>query len=98
MTSKNEGLPVVLIEAAQFGVPALSTKVGGVSDFISDNETGFLVERSPNAIAKRILALLNDSELVNHVKVKVKSMAEERYSVSHYVLSIENIYIELVSG
>lgn len=42
MSSKNEGMPVVIVEAALRAVPTLSTSVGGVSEFIQDGKTGYL--------------------------------------------------------
>lgn len=43
LTSTSEGLPLVLLEAMAMGLPVLSTNVGGISDLIEDNVTGFLV-------------------------------------------------------
>ena len=41
--SESEGLPVTLMEASSFGVPAIVTDVGGVSEIVLDGETGFLL-------------------------------------------------------
>ncbi|MDR2578003.1 MAG: glycosyltransferase, partial [Chitinispirillales bacterium] len=43
-----EGLGVVLIEAAEYGLPIIASGVGGIVDVIRDGETGLLVnEKSP---------------------------------------------------
>ena len=42
LTSDNEGTPVALIEAAAAGRPAVSTRVGGVSDIVIEGESGLL--------------------------------------------------------
>lgn len=42
----------------------LATRVGGVSDVIRDNETGFIMEEhSPDGIAGNILRALNHAHL-----------------------------------
>lgn len=42
--SKSEGLPVSMMEAASFGVPILSTNVGGVSELVCDGFNGWLLD------------------------------------------------------
>ncbi len=42
--SFSEGLPVSIMEALSFGIPVFATKVGGVSELVS-NENGRLIER-----------------------------------------------------
>lgn len=41
--SSREGLPVSVMEAFSFGVPALCTDVGGCSEMIRDKENGYLL-------------------------------------------------------
>ena len=41
-TSRSEGLPVALIEAAAAGLPVVATDVGGVSELVAHERTGFL--------------------------------------------------------
>lgn len=42
--SKSEGIPVSIMEANSFGIPALATNVGGTSELVS-KETGWLINR-----------------------------------------------------
>jgi glycosyltransferase involved in cell wall biosynthesis len=44
LTSLNEGFGLVVAEAGWYGKPTLSTKSGGVNEFIIDGVTGFLVD------------------------------------------------------
>jgi glycosyltransferase involved in cell wall biosynthesis len=46
--SAHEGLPVVLMEAASFGIPLLATDVGGVREIV-DRRTGHVVSASASA-------------------------------------------------
>lgn len=44
LPSRDEGTPLVLIEAMLCGRPALVTEVGGMPEWITDGETGFIAE------------------------------------------------------
>lgn len=43
-TSYSDGMPNVVLEAAAAGLPIIASNVGGVSNLIKNNETGFLVD------------------------------------------------------
>jgi len=42
LTSRFEGMPIVILEALSEGLPILSTPVGGIPDMITDGVNGFL--------------------------------------------------------
>jgi len=44
MPSLTEGLPVVLLEAMQAGVPIVASKVGGIPDVLAGGHAGLLIE------------------------------------------------------
>lgn len=59
-----EGLGVVLIEAMQYGLPVISTEVGGIPDAVVNGETGILVpEKNSEALASAIEKLEQNPEL-----------------------------------
>ena len=64
MSSRFEGYPMVLIEAAQFGIPSIAFDIlTGPSEIISPNYTGYLVEDGDyKEFANRILNLISDKE------------------------------------
>ncbi len=51
----------VIAEAMAYGRPVVGTRVGGIPEVISDQESGFLVERGDTkALAEKILALIEE--------------------------------------
>jgi len=66
ITSRVEGGPKALLEAAASGVPLVSTRVGMAPEFIADGENGFLcdVEDIEGLVQKSSL-LLTDKQLSN---------------------------------
>lgn len=63
-TSVSDGTPVSLLEAMSSGLPCIATSVGGIPEWIVNNETGLLVPPgSPEKIAHAILSLARDPDL-----------------------------------
>lgn len=65
MTSKHEGLPMVLLEAQACGVPAIAFDCPyGPREIIRDGKTGYLVQYDDNqSFINRISALMDDEDL-----------------------------------
>lgn len=66
MSSKFEGLPMVLVEAQTFGLPIISYDCpNGPNEIIKDNFNGFLVEnQNIDQLANKILELANSPQLL----------------------------------
>ncbi|MGS0683086.1 glycosyltransferase [Shewanella sp. 125m-7] len=65
LPSKNEGLPIVILEALSFGVPCLASKVGGLPEVLIDK---YLVDSGPdfiNEFSMKAVALLSSESSVN---------------------------------
>lgn len=61
LTSRFEGVPGVLVEAAMAACPAVTYPVGDVAEVVVDGETGVIVaEATPAAVAGAVAALLAD--------------------------------------
>lgn len=58
-----EAFSLVTLEAAACGVPILATPVNGVSELLSDGQSGFLISQEPHTIAERLRLLGVDPAL-----------------------------------
>lgn len=60
-TSETEGIPVSMMEAMSYGIPVISTNVGGVHEIVKDEYNGYLLDANPTAesVAKKITAFYN---------------------------------------
>jgi glycosyltransferase involved in cell wall biosynthesis len=91
--SSSEGLPVSMMEAMSFGIPVLSTDVGGVKEIV-DQSTGLLVKA--DAEVEEIALLLNDfstSQLASkEAHENIRQAWKEKFSAAHnYPAFIEKL-------
>jgi glycosyltransferase involved in cell wall biosynthesis len=71
-----ENLPVVIAEALALGKPVVASRVGGVEEMIDEGETGFVVApQDENALADRLVRLLNDKQLRRAMGMKGREHA-----------------------
>lgn len=64
LASKSESYGYVLHEAGLAGLPIVATNVGGITDVITDHETGLLVPPNNNpALARALASILSDESL-----------------------------------
>ncbi|MEO0387329.1 MAG: glycosyltransferase, partial [Pseudomonadota bacterium] len=56
MPSRDEGLPLTIMEAQRLGIVTVVSRVGAVEEAIVDGQTGFLVD--PNAVVAETVAVL----------------------------------------
>lgn len=64
LPSYTEGVPISILEAESYGLPVLSTTVGGIPEIVADRENGLLFEPGNKQQMKiAIDALMQDKEL-----------------------------------
>lgn len=96
LTSRNEGTPVSLIEAAAAGTPALATSVGGVGDVVT-SETGIIaVPDDATGLAEGIAHLAADADRRARLGEGARRRVRERFSVARLIGDIDALYRELL--
>jgi glycosyltransferase involved in cell wall biosynthesis len=98
VSSDNEGTPVSAIEAMAAGCPVVATRVGGLPDLISDQETGLLVRpKDADGLANAVLHLLHNPEIARTVGHKARMAARERFSVERLLTDVDRLYKQLLA-
>ena len=95
MTSDNEGMPVVILEAASQQVPTLTTNVGGVTEFVKDQETGYLVESDAHLISETIQRILRETENRKLVGVKARELYLMNFTDTAYAKRHLELYTSI---
>jgi glycosyltransferase involved in cell wall biosynthesis len=97
LSSRNEGTPVSLIEAAAAGKPVIATAVGGVPDFIKHEGNGILVSPGDHrALAEGILSLLANPDKAGEMATNGRNMAAARFSISRLLNEHYDLYNSLL--
>jgi len=97
LTSKNEGLPIVMLEAASMSIPTFSTNIGGVAEFIDDENTGFFIEQNPDKSAVNISQALLNKSLMAKVASNANNKYQEGFSMDAFVASHVELYESLIN-
>lgn len=92
-TGREEGLGMVLLEAAATGVPLIGSRVGGIPECIVDGTSGFLVpERDEEALARRMAELLEDPVRRHDMGAAGRALIEDRFDIDRQTAALENFY------
>lgn len=93
--SESEGVPVSIMEAMSYGVPAIAPNVGGISEIIDDS-CGKLMSKNPSVdeIAESIISVINDCK-APEFRIRVKEMAINKYSANRNYGSLKKILLKL---
>jgi len=76
-----EGQGVVFLEAMASGTAVIASDVGGVKDVVHNMQTGLLIpQKNPEAIAEKIILLMDKQELRNELAVNGRRLAKNEYS------------------
>lgn len=82
---ESQGLTV--LEAMALGVPCVVTKSRGPCEFIEDGVNGLLTEQSPESLTEKVLTILNDKELYQHIKENTR--CPEQFNPDWVIKQIE---------
>ena len=88
-----EGFGMTFAEAQAMGLPVVSTFVGGIPEAVADEQTGFLVpERSPEALAAKLLTLLQNRELWSNFSEAGRIRVGKLFDIQRQAVHLESIY------
>ena len=98
MSSAWEGMPMVLLEAEACGLPVVATDVGGNSEVILNNKSGYIVPPGDSeALAAAMVKMMALSEAERRAMGRAgRAHIEANYSLERVVDQWEELYRELL--
>jgi glycosyltransferase involved in cell wall biosynthesis len=98
-TSRSEGCPNVLLEAAAAGLPAVTTDVGGASEIVVEGETGHVVPSDdPAALAAALEGLVQDRERRARMGAAARARIEREFTPQRSVAALVAAYDSALRG
>lgn len=93
LSSRTEGLPLVVPEAMAVGLPVIATNVGGLSTVVRQHQTGLLVPSGDKcSLSAAIEMLLHDDERRRELGREAAIDASRRFGLERVVDAYEALY------
>ena len=98
VSSQQEGVGLVTVEAMACGRPVVACDVGGIAELVRSDETGLLVPPgNPAALADALIALLRDEDRCRRLGATARAFVRREYSVSHMLTEHERLYADVLA-
>ncbi|MBI5434496.1 MAG: glycosyltransferase [Planctomycetes bacterium] len=91
LTSRSEGLPVSLIEAAAAGLPVVATRVGGVPELVAEERTGFLGQ-TVDELAFGLAQVLDQPDRGRALGERARIRVQARHSATALAERLDQLY------
>jgi glycosyltransferase involved in cell wall biosynthesis len=91
LTSRAEGLPIALIEAAAAGKPAVAARVGGVEEIVAHERTGFVGD-TVDELAFGVAQLVDSPATASAMGQRARIRVADRHSARALADRLENLY------
>lgn len=96
--SRREALSIALIEASQAGLPAVATRVGGIPEVVTDDESGILFTRDHHGELKEALhCLARDPELRGKFGSQAYQNYLRKFTLDQMVTATVEVYADLLA-
>ena len=97
LTSRSEGMPQAVLEAAIAGLPIVATRVGGLPELIDDGHTGILIEpNDPEVLTRALLTVLRDPEAAREMGLAALQRVESRFHVRRMAQVYHRHFLEII--
>ena len=97
-SSRSEGLPNAILEAAAAGLPVVATAAGGTEEIVVDGRTGLLVPAgSTAALASALARVIADPELRMRLGAAAREHVATTFGMERYVAEFAALYEEMAA-
>ena len=97
LPSYAEGFPMAVLDAWAYGLPVITTPVGGIPDVAQDGVNMLLFEPGDvEALASQMVRMMSDGALRDRISQKSKEFAKTIFDINTVNSEIGKIYNELI--
>lgn len=96
LPSYTEGFPMGVLDAWAYGLPVVTTPVGGLPDVAIDRENTMLVSPGDiESLSEKLESLMSDRELYNKISDASANFAQQKFNITHLNAQLGQIYDSL---
>ena len=96
LSSFVEGVPGVILEAAVQKKPAVASNVGGVKEVLSNDNTGFIIDKfDVNLYAEKLVELCTDELLNSKMGLNAHNLVLDQFNPLKNAKKFEKLYADL---
>lgn len=93
----SEGFCNAVLEAQAMQIPIVCSDAGGLAENVKDGVTGFVVpRRDPQAIASKVVQLIESPELRKHMGVAGRERVIERFQLEQQLERFSDFYTKVI--
>ena len=93
LPSYNEGMPMSVLDAMGYGLPVVSTNVGGIPKIVKNGENGYCCEAGDiNGYVHGLTQILSNSDLRERYSAGSMNIIRSRYSLEYHLQKLEKTY------
>jgi glycosyltransferase involved in cell wall biosynthesis len=97
LPSYGENMPISILEGMAVGKAIITTSVGAIPEFITDNENGMLIQPGDwQALAQNINFLFEHTDFAKQLGRQASSMALANWDISKIVLLVDDLYMNML--
>lgn len=96
LPSRDEGIPLSLLEAMSAEVPVVASSVGGIPEVIQNGVNGILVPPgNPQLLADTICNSLKDTVSATRRKKAARKTIDEEFNIESWIENLQTLYVDL---
>ena len=97
LPSYNEGLPIAILEAINYGVPIISTNVGSIDEAVIHNKNGFIINPGDSlSLSKYIKKIVTDNILWEELSYSSKEICKDKFNETEMFNRLCELYSRCV--
>jgi glycosyltransferase involved in cell wall biosynthesis len=94
--SRDETMPITILEAMSLGKVVISADVGGIAEWVRDEMNGLLIPpENPEALARAIQRCVSDAQLVARLRAGARRTFARHFTLKKFARNFENLLANL---
>lgn len=96
LPSYNEGMPMSILDAMGYGLPVVSTNVGGIPKIVHNGKNGYCFEAGDILhFSNAIIRILSDEDERRKTSIASEEIVKIKYSLKRHIELLEELYDSL---